>query len=500
MEISKVGVVGCGLMGHGIAQICAQAGWDVVVREVDQDALDKGLGKIEKQLGARGREGQDRAGRRRRGPRPDPGHARLRRPRRLRPGDRGDHRGPRREARDVARGRRDRQGRTRSSPPTPRRSRSPTRRRRPAAPGALPRPALLQPGAGDAAARGRAALTAPATRPTTSGSRSARSSARRPSPPSDNRGFIVNRLLVPYMLDAIRAYEQGVGSIEDIDTGMKAGASHPMGPLTLADFVGLDTLASIADVMFDAYGEERFAAARRRCASWSTPGSTGASRAAASTTTRARSPSQSSPGSDARRVLAAARDQASDERQWTSGRATRSSGSAAPPSPSRRARLRPRRGRPVPAASSPTGSRPAASDEAAVEAVQRELERIGEQTATILTAAHERGRGDPRRTRRRRRASSSSTRTLTAEWPRAAGRRVRRARPATEADAYARSRARRPTRTRSRDPRARPTRERGAHAAGRGRGRRGPRRSARAARRSGSSTRRNAAQGRASRR
>ena len=62
------------------------------------------------------------------------------------------------------------------------------------------------------------------------------------------------------MLDAIRAYEQGVGSIEDIDTGMMAGASHPMGPLTLADFVGLDTLASIADVMVDAYGEERFAA------------------------------------------------------------------------------------------------------------------------------------------------------------------------------------------------------------------------------------------------
>ncbi len=76
----------------------------------------------------------------------------------------------------------------------------------------------------------------------------------------DNRGFIVNRLLVPYMLDAIRAYEQGVGSVEDIDAGMKAGASHPMGPLTLADFVGLDTLASIAKVMHDAYGEERFAA------------------------------------------------------------------------------------------------------------------------------------------------------------------------------------------------------------------------------------------------
>ena len=62
------------------------------------------------------------------------------------------------------------------------------------------------------------------------------------------------------MLDAIRAYEQGVGSVEDIDAGMMAGASHPMGPLTLADFVGLDTLVAIAGVMVDAYGEDRFSA------------------------------------------------------------------------------------------------------------------------------------------------------------------------------------------------------------------------------------------------
>ena len=76
----------------------------------------------------------------------------------------------------------------------------------------------------------------------------------------DKTGFIVNRLLVPYMLDAIRAYEEGVGSIEEIDTAMKAGANHPMGPLTLADFVGLDTLVSIGSVMFDEYRERRFAA------------------------------------------------------------------------------------------------------------------------------------------------------------------------------------------------------------------------------------------------
>jgi 3-hydroxybutyryl-CoA dehydrogenase len=75
----------------------------------------------------------------------------------------------------------------------------------------------------------------------------------------DTAGFIVNRLLVPYMLDAIRAYEEGVGSIEEIDAAMKAGAGHPMGPLTLADFVGLDTMGSICDVMFNEFRERRFA-------------------------------------------------------------------------------------------------------------------------------------------------------------------------------------------------------------------------------------------------
>jgi 3-hydroxybutyryl-CoA dehydrogenase len=76
----------------------------------------------------------------------------------------------------------------------------------------------------------------------------------------DKTGFIVNRLLVPYMLDAIRAYEEGVGSIDDIDAAMKGGAAHPMGPFTLLDFVGLDTTKSIADIMFDEYRERRFAA------------------------------------------------------------------------------------------------------------------------------------------------------------------------------------------------------------------------------------------------
>ncbi len=75
----------------------------------------------------------------------------------------------------------------------------------------------------------------------------------------DRSGFIVNRLLVPYMLDAIRALEEGVGSIVDIDTSMKLGLGYPMGPFTLGDFVGLDTTYYIAEIMFDEFREKRFA-------------------------------------------------------------------------------------------------------------------------------------------------------------------------------------------------------------------------------------------------
>jgi 3-hydroxybutyryl-CoA dehydrogenase len=76
---------------------------------------------------------------------------------------------------------------------------------------------------------------------------------------SDKTGFIVNRLLVPYMLDAIRAYEEGVGSIDDIDNAMKLGCGYPMGPFTLLDFVGLDTTYYITHVMYDEFKERRFA-------------------------------------------------------------------------------------------------------------------------------------------------------------------------------------------------------------------------------------------------
>jgi 3-hydroxybutyryl-CoA dehydrogenase len=82
---------------------------------------------------------------------------------------------------------------------------------------------------------------------------------KEPIAAKDNSGFVVNLLLVPYMLDAIRQLERGVGSIEDIDKAMVLGCGYPMGPFTLADFVGIDTLHKISEIMFDEYREERYA-------------------------------------------------------------------------------------------------------------------------------------------------------------------------------------------------------------------------------------------------
>jgi 3-hydroxybutyryl-CoA dehydrogenase len=82
---------------------------------------------------------------------------------------------------------------------------------------------------------------------------------KEPIAAKDNSGFVVNLLLVPYMLDAIRQLERGVASVEDIDKGMVLGCGYPMGPFTLADFVGIDTLHKISEIMFDEYREERYA-------------------------------------------------------------------------------------------------------------------------------------------------------------------------------------------------------------------------------------------------
>lgn len=87
----------------------------------------------------------------------------------------------------------------------------------------------------------------------------AKSLGKEPIACKDNSGFVVNLLLVPYLLDAIRAVEQGIASVPDIDKGMQLGCGYPMGPLTLLDFVGLDTTYYIANIMFDEYRQEKYA-------------------------------------------------------------------------------------------------------------------------------------------------------------------------------------------------------------------------------------------------
>ena len=86
-----------------------------------------------------------------------------------------------------------------------------------------------------------------------------RSLGKQPVAAKDASGFIVNLLLVPYLLDAVRAVERGVASVADIDVAMRLGAGHPMGPLTLLDFIGLDTTGRIGEIMFDEYREPRYA-------------------------------------------------------------------------------------------------------------------------------------------------------------------------------------------------------------------------------------------------
>jgi 3-hydroxybutyryl-CoA dehydrogenase len=258
IEIERVGVVGCGLMGHGIAQICAQAGWDVVAREVDQASLDSGIGRIEKQLSRAVEKGTLEQG--------DADAARGRITATLDYGDLSDcdlvieaivedldaKLTMWREVDGIVK-----QGAVfatnTSSLPVVNQAVATERPERflglhffnPAQ--VMPLLEVVQ------------ALTTDEDALKTGfevGERLGKTCVHA----RDKTGFIVNRLLVPYMLDAIRAHEEGVGEIDQIDIAMKAGANHPMGPLTLADFVGLDTLAAIADVMFDEYRERRFAA------------------------------------------------------------------------------------------------------------------------------------------------------------------------------------------------------------------------------------------------
>jgi len=258
MEISKVGVLGAGLMGHGIAQIAAQAGWDVVLREVDQAHLDKGLGRIEKQLGRAVEKGRMEQA--------DADGVRGRINATLDYGDLADC--------DlvVEAITEDLQLKVEMWRELD---------------GIVKDGAVLATNTSSLSVIDQAVATErpnrfvglhffnpPQVMPllevvqtVTTDEESLKTGfefgerlGKLTVHAKDKTGFIVNRLLVPYLLDAIRAYEEGVGSIEQIDAAMKAGANHPMGPFTLLDFVGLDTTKSIADIMFDEYRERRFAA------------------------------------------------------------------------------------------------------------------------------------------------------------------------------------------------------------------------------------------------
>jgi 3-hydroxybutyryl-CoA dehydrogenase len=257
VEIKKVGVVGCGLMGHGIAQVAAQAGYEVVVREIDDAPLAKGIAKIEKQLARaveKGKLEQDEADRVR-----GRIHGTL---------DYGELRDCDLVIEAI----------TEDLERKLEMWREVDRVVKPEAVFATNTSSL--PVIDQAAVTGRPdrflglhyfnpaqvmKLVEVVRGITTSdeafevGRTFTESIGKLGIATRDKAGFIVNRLLVPYMLDAIRAYEEGVGSIAEIDEAMKAGAGHPMGPLTLADFVGLDTLGAICDVMFDEFRERRFA-------------------------------------------------------------------------------------------------------------------------------------------------------------------------------------------------------------------------------------------------
>jgi 3-hydroxybutyryl-CoA dehydrogenase len=256
-QITKVGVVGAGLMGHGIAQVAAQAGYEVVLREVDDERLGTGLGRIEKQLARaveKGRASQEDA---------DAVRARI-----AGTTDYADLADCDLVVEAITENLGAKLEMWRTVDPIV----------KPEAVFATNTSSLAV--IDQAAATGRPErfiglhFFNPAqvmkllevVRCVTTGDDAFQTGlafgeriGKLTVQTKDKAGFIVNRLLVPYMLDAIRAYEEGVGSIKEIDDAMMAGAGHPMGPLTLADFVGLDTLGAICDVMFDEFRERRFA-------------------------------------------------------------------------------------------------------------------------------------------------------------------------------------------------------------------------------------------------
>jgi 3-hydroxybutyryl-CoA dehydrogenase len=257
MAIRTVGVLGCGLMGSGIAQVCAASGYKTVVREVDDTLLQKGLGRIRKFL--------------------DDGVAK------------GKVTGDAREQTLAGL-----TGTTRlddlnecdliieaivENVDEKRMTYAAVER-------VVPEHAIVLSNTSSLCITELAASTSrpdrfgglhffnpvplmklvEVIRALTTSDRTyetvfgfAQSLGKEPITAPDRPGFIVNRLLVPYLLDAIRAYENGLGTIDDIDKGMKLGCGYPMGPFTLLDFVGLDTTYYIANIMFEEFREPAYA-------------------------------------------------------------------------------------------------------------------------------------------------------------------------------------------------------------------------------------------------
>jgi len=261
MEIKKVGVLGCGLMGSGIAQVCATAGFDVTVLEVEQKYLDKGFAEIEKSLGKFAERPVEKGG--------------------ITP-----------QQKDETRARL--KGTTNKAElagcdiviEAIIENVEEKKKMYASIDGVVKKDAIF---ASNTSSISVTELLTAVKRPERfiglhffnpvplmklvevvktiatspevyeAAYEFAKKLGKIPVRTSDKTGFIVNRLLVPYLLDAIRAYEEGVGSIEDIDNALKLGCGYPMGPFTLLDFVGLDTTYYITHVMYDEFKERRFA-------------------------------------------------------------------------------------------------------------------------------------------------------------------------------------------------------------------------------------------------
>jgi len=256
MAIEKLGVVGCGLMGSGIAQTAAQSGLQVTVREVSTELIDKGFANIDKSLARLVQRGTLSAEDR------DAARKRLR---------------PTTKLEDLAGSDLIIEAITEQLEPKKELFR--------ALDGFCPPQTIYASNTSSLSITEMAVATRRperfvglhffnpvpimklaevirtiATDPKVYEEASALAvrMGKTPVRTSDRTGFVVNRLLVPYLLDAVRALEEGVASIPDIDQAMKLGCGHPMGPLTLLDFVGLDTTYYIANIMFDEFKERRF--------------------------------------------------------------------------------------------------------------------------------------------------------------------------------------------------------------------------------------------------